>query len=156
MNNLGLYHNPDVFEYLPNARLNGSARDVFDILSARQQPGGEVKITQTELGRRLGIPQSNVSRAISHLKDKGIISPRTRQGRYTIHPLLAGYSSLDHMLSHLRDPQTAMWPLNFPADELRPPRRSDPRAGTPFDPDPNGGGQRAPGNRRGHLYLAAS
>lgn len=43
------------------------------------------------------------------------------------------------MVNHIQDPATHIWPLNFPTGEIRPPRRSDPRTGTGFDPDPDGG-----------------
>ncbi|MFG2716523.1 hypothetical protein ACGFX2_39330 [Streptomyces goshikiensis] len=56
-----------------------------------------------------------------------------------MHPLLAGYESLAHMVNHLKDPATFVWPLNFPTGDIRPPRSSDPRTGTGFDPDPEGG-----------------
>ncbi|MGW5817272.1 helix-turn-helix transcriptional regulator [Streptomyces noursei] len=130
------YRNPQASEYLPNARLKDTARDVFDILVARQEPGGTVRIKQRDLEERLGVPQGHVSRAIGQLRDLGILDSRTRRGMYLIHPLLAGYESEAHMINHLRDPDTPMWPLNFPSG-LRPPRRIDPRVGTAFDPDPD-------------------
>ena len=34
-----LVHNPAIWEALPNAKLTSTARDVFDILTARQAPG---------------------------------------------------------------------------------------------------------------------
>lgn len=137
------FHNPAIFEQLPNARLSRTARDVFDVLTARQEPGGLVHIRQDELASRLGITQASVSRAIGQLRDKGIIEGRQRQGTVLIHPLLAGYESAAHMVNHLQEPTTYVWPLHFPTGDIRPPRRSDPRTGTDFDPDP-GGGEDAP------------
>ncbi|MER6109268.1 helix-turn-helix transcriptional regulator [Streptomyces hirsutus] len=133
-----LVHNPAMWEHLPNARLKSTARDVLDILTARQEPGGEVQITQGELAERLGISQAAVSRAISQLKDIGILEGRTKHGVVRIHPLLAGYESEAHMVNHLTDPDTYLWPLRYESG-VRPPRRSDPRSGTSFDPDPDGG-----------------
>ncbi|WP_373432654.1 helix-turn-helix domain-containing protein [Streptomyces sp. CBG9] len=51
------------------------------MLTSRQEPGGLVKIRQQELAERLGLTQSVVSRAISQLRDKGIISERQRRAR---------------------------------------------------------------------------
>ncbi|MER6916761.1 helix-turn-helix domain-containing protein [Streptomyces sp. NPDC000594] len=133
------FHNPEIFEVLPNACLSPTARDVFDVLTSRQEPGGLVKIRQQELAERLGLTQSVVSRAISQLRDKGIISERQRRGEVLIHPLLAGYESLSHMVNHLKAPDTFVWPLNFPTGDIRPPRARDARIGTGFDPDPDGG-----------------
>ncbi|MGW7261777.1 helix-turn-helix transcriptional regulator [Streptomyces sp. NPDC054834] len=96
--------NPETFEILPNARLSRTARDVFDILTARQEPGGTVRIRQDEIAARLGVTQASVSRAMSRLKDKGIIEGRQRQGTILIHPLLAGYQSPAHMINHIHDP----------------------------------------------------
>ncbi|MFD5110511.1 helix-turn-helix transcriptional regulator [Streptomyces cinereoruber] len=139
------FRNPDAFEVLPNARLNPTARDVFDILQARQEPCGLVKIRQADLAKRLDISQAAVSRAIGQLKDKGLLDGRHRQGSVLIHPLFAAYESLSHMLNHLSDPDTFVWPLNFPTGEIRPPRASDARTDTGFDPNPDpDGGEDAP------------
>ncbi|MEV7617079.1 winged helix-turn-helix domain-containing protein [Streptomyces sp. NPDC089799] len=139
MTAVAAFHNPEIWEQLPNAKLTGSARDVLDILTARQEPGGLVRIQQKELAHRLGMSQAAISRAMGQLKDLGIIHPRTKQGQVLIHPLLAGYESLHHMVNHIEDPGTHLWPLNFPTGDIRPPRRSDARTGTDFDPDPDGG-----------------
>ncbi|MCB5181891.1 helix-turn-helix transcriptional regulator [Streptomyces antimicrobicus] len=133
------FHNPEIFEVLPNACLSPTARDVLDILTARQEPGGLVRIRQQDIAERLGLTQSVVSRAIGQLRDKGILSERQRKGTVLIHPLLAGYESLAHMINHLKDPDTFVWPLNFPTGDIRPPRARDARTGTDFDPDPDGG-----------------
>lgn len=153
MNQTG-YRNPLAGEYLPNARLGATARDVLDILGARQEPGGLVRVRQEEIALRLNISQGSVSKAIAKLKDAGLLAPRTRQGQYQIHPLFAGYRSEEHMYAVLQDPATEVWELDFPADDIRPSR--DPRKGTGFDPDDPGGGEpaTAPGEVR-HLYLAA-
>lgn len=133
------YHNPEVWEQLPNAGLSPNARDVFDILTARQEPGGLVRIKHKEIAERLGISGPSASRAVGQLKDKGILDGRTRHGVILIHPLLAGYESLAHMMNHVQDPDTHLWPLNIPGCDIRPPRRNDPRSGTSLDPDPDGG-----------------
>lgn len=148
------YRNALVDEYLPNARLGATARDVLDIMSARQEPGGLVRVKQEEVALRLNISQGSVSKAIGKLKDAGLLAPRSKQGQYQIHPLFAGYSSREHMLQVLADPDTVVWELTFPADDIRPSR--DPRTGTGFDPDDGGGGEpaAAPEPVR-HLYLAA-
>ncbi|MCX5443833.1 winged helix-turn-helix domain-containing protein [Streptomyces sp. NBC_00063] len=116
------FHNPEIFETLPNARLSPTARDVFDILTARQEASGLVRIRQKDLAKRPDISQAAVSRAIGQLKDKGILDGRHRQGTILIRPLLAAYESLAHMINHLQDPTTFVWPLNYP------PARSDRRA----------------------------
>lgn len=139
------FRSPDASEVLPNARLSSTARDVFDILSARQEPGGLVRILQNDLAERLGISQAAVSRSIGQLKDKGLLGGRHRQGSVLIHPLFAAYESLSHMIHHLSDPDTFVWPLNFPTGGVRPPRTSDPRTNTGFDPEPDpDGGEKAP------------
>ncbi|MFI5808697.1 helix-turn-helix domain-containing protein [Streptomyces sp. NPDC051561] len=133
------FHNPAAWEQLPNARLTPTTRDVFDVLTARQAPGGEVRVRQADLAARLDTTQSAISRAMTELRDTGLIEGRTRHGRVLIHPLFAGYESLAHMVNHIEDPATFIWPLHFPSGDIRPPRRSDPRTGTRFDPDPDGG-----------------
>jgi biotin operon repressor len=148
------FHNPEIFEVLPNARLSPTARDVFDVLTARQESGGLVRIRQQELAQRLDITQAAVSRAIGQLRDKGILGDRQRRGTVLIHPLLAGYESLTHMLNHLQDPATFLWPLNFPTGDIRPPRSNDPRTGTDFDPDPDGGEDAPAPETRPSLRLA--
>ncbi|MFB8037735.1 helix-turn-helix transcriptional regulator [Streptomyces sp. NPDC056004] len=139
MSDIPGFHNPEIWETLPNARLSPTARDVLDILTARQQAGGLVRIRQQDIANRLGISQAAVSRAIGQLKDKGILDGRHRQGTVLIHPLMAGYESLAHMINHLQDPATFVWPLNFPTGDMRPSRGRDARTGTGFDPDPDGG-----------------
>ncbi|MFD8255194.1 helix-turn-helix domain-containing protein [Streptomyces werraensis] len=57
---------------LPNACLSPTARDVFNVLTARQEPGSLFRIRQQEIAERLGLTQSVVSRAIGQLRDKGI------------------------------------------------------------------------------------
>ncbi|MFJ6722386.1 helix-turn-helix domain-containing protein [Streptomyces sp. NPDC091259] len=139
------YRNPATFEAMPDARLGKTARDVWDILQARQEPGGLVRITQKELAERLGITVPSVSRAISELKDRGLVNGRTQHGKVLIHPLFAGYESEAHLLNHIHDPDTHLWPLNFPDTTIDLPRGSDPRHGTGFDPDPDpDGGEDAP------------
>ncbi|MER6187728.1 hypothetical protein [Streptomyces sp. NPDC001652] len=98
--------------------------------------------------------QSSVSRAIGQLRDKGIISERQRKGTLLIHPLLAGYESLAHMTNHLKAPDTHLWPINFPTGDIRPPRVRDVRAGTDFDPDPDGGEDAPAPEARPSLRLA--
>ena len=39
------------------------------------------------------------------------------------------------MTNHLEDPDTHVWPINFPTGDIRPPRARDARTGTDFDPD---------------------
>ncbi|MFJ8854925.1 helix-turn-helix transcriptional regulator [Streptomyces sp. NPDC102437] len=96
------------------ACLSATARDIFDVLTARQEPGGLVRIRQQQLAERLGLSQSAVSRAIGQLRGKGIISERQRKGTLLIHPLLAGYESLAHKTNHLEAPDTHVWPINSP------------------------------------------
>ncbi|MFJ2745447.1 MarR family transcriptional regulator [Streptomyces sp. NPDC087440] len=150
------FHNPAAWEQLPNARLSPTARDIFDVLQGRQEPGGHVRVTQAELGVRLNTSQSAISRAVSELRDTGLIDARTRHGQLLIHPLYAGYESLAHMVNHIQDPDTHLWPLTFPASDIRPPRRCDPRTSTDFDPTPDGdGGEPAPAPApRPRLHLA--
>jgi hypothetical protein len=71
-----------------------------------------------------------------------------------IHPLLAGYESLTHMVNHLQNPATFVWPLNFPTGDIRPPRSSDARTDTDPDPDPDGGEDAAAPEVRPSLRLA--
>ncbi|GHA47776.1 hypothetical protein GCM10010329_82750 [Streptomyces spiroverticillatus] len=144
------FHNPAAWEQLPNARLSPTARDIFDVLQGRQEPRGHVRITQNELATRLNTTQSAISRAMSELRDTGLIHARTRHGQILIHPLYAGYESLAHMVNHIQDPDTHLWPLAFPASDIRPPRRCDPH------PTPDGdGGEPAPTPApRPHLHLA--
>jgi DNA-binding transcriptional MocR family regulator len=133
------YRNPATLEQMPEARLGKTARDVWDILQARQEPGGLVAIRQKELAQRLGISVPSVSKAISELKDRGLVNGRTQHGKILIHPLFAAYDSEAHMVNHVQDPETHIWPLNFPGMTVAVPRGSDPRHGTDFDPDPDGG-----------------
>ncbi|MEU6756032.1 helix-turn-helix domain-containing protein [Streptomyces sp. NPDC046685] len=133
------YRNPATFEQMPEARLGKTARDVWDILQARQQPGGLVAVKQKDLAERLDITVPSVSRAISELKDRGLVNGRTQHGKILIHPLFAAYESEAHMINHVQDPGTHIWPLTFPGTAVALPRGADPRHGTDFDPDPDGG-----------------
>jgi hypothetical protein len=45
------------------------------------------------------------------------------------------------MVNHLKAPDTFVWLLNFPTEDIRPLRARDARTGTDFDPD---GGEDAP------------
>ncbi|BDT39515.1 MarR family transcriptional regulator [Streptomyces yaizuensis] len=152
---VAVVHNPAIWEQLPNARLRGTARDVFDVLTARQEPGGHVRIYQGDIAERLNITKGAVSRAMSDLRDLGLIHPRTKQGYVLIHPLFAGYESVAHMVNHLDDPATEVWALRFPVGDMQRPRRAaDARTGTGSDPDPDGGeGAPAP-EARPNLRLA--
>ncbi|MFJ7258216.1 helix-turn-helix transcriptional regulator [Streptomyces sp. NPDC098085] len=154
MSNVPGFHNPEIWGALPNARLSPTARDVFDVLTSRQEAGGLVRIRQKDLAKRLDISQAAVSRAIGQLKDKGILDGRHRQGTVLIHPLMAAYESLTHMVNHLKDPNTFVWPLNFPTGDMRPPRTSDARVDTDFDPDPDGGEDAPAPEARPALRLA--
>ncbi|WP_319729835.1 hypothetical protein [Streptomyces sp. MB09-01] len=99
---------------------------VFDILTARQEPGDLLRIRQQDIAERHGLTQSVASLAIEQQRDKGV-SERQRKGTVLIHPLLAGYESLAHMVNHLKDPETFVWPLNFPTGDIRPLRARDAR-----------------------------
>ncbi|MEU9354963.1 helix-turn-helix domain-containing protein [Streptomyces griseoloalbus] len=134
-----LVRNPDMFERLPDAGLGKTAREVFDILQARQEPAGLVRITQKQLAERLGITVPSVSRAIGELKDRGLVHPRTVHGKVQLHPLFAAYESMAHMVNHLKDESTHLWPLAFPGKMVPLPSGHDPREGTSFDPDPDDG-----------------
>ncbi|MFJ8469874.1 helix-turn-helix domain-containing protein [Streptomyces swartbergensis] len=79
---------------------------MFDVLTARQEPGGLVRIRQQDIAERLALTQSVVSREIGQLQDKGIIE-RQRKGTVLIHPLLAGYESLTHMVKPPQGPRHA-------------------------------------------------
>ncbi|MFE2350335.1 MarR family transcriptional regulator [Kitasatospora cineracea] len=88
---VAFWFNSLLFEYLPNAGLTPTERDVLDILFARQEPGGVVFITQAVLSERLGVRQPNISKAPGRLSDLGIIDPPhlRRRGRIRLHKLLA-------------------------------------------------------------------
>ncbi|MGW8882026.1 helix-turn-helix transcriptional regulator, partial [Streptomyces mirabilis] len=117
------FRDPQMYEVLPNACLSSTARDIFDVLTARQEPGGLVHVRQQELAERLGLSQSAVSRAIGQLRDKGIISERQRKGTLLIHPLLASYESLAHMTTTREGPPGHTRPGGYRGGELRRPRR---------------------------------
>ncbi|WP_158835078.1 helix-turn-helix transcriptional regulator [Streptomyces sp. NRRL S-350] len=112
------------FEYLPNAKLNGTERDILDILFSRQEYGGLVEVTQKELAKRLGVQQPNISRALAGLAQRGIIDPPEirRRGQIRIHPLFARYPSARHAAAVLQDPELVTWRLDIPTPEMRPPR----------------------------------
>ncbi|MCX5443816.1 helix-turn-helix domain-containing protein [Streptomyces sp. NBC_00063] len=118
----------DVFASVPrkDQRAKGDCylQGLMLLLTARQEASGLVRIRQKDLAKRLDISQAAVSRAIGQLKDKGILDGRHRQGTVLIRPLLAAYESLAHMINHLQDPTTFVWPLNHPTGEIRPPRTS--------------------------------
>ncbi|MFA7768196.1 hypothetical protein [Streptomyces sp. NRRL S-448] len=97
------------------------------ILTARQKPGGPVRIRQQDSAERHGFTQSVASHALGQLRNKGILSERLRTGTVLIHPLLAGYESLAHMVNHLKEPEAFVRPLNFPqaTSGLRGPRCPD-------------------------------
>ncbi|MFE3879147.1 helix-turn-helix transcriptional regulator [Kitasatospora sp. NPDC059146] len=113
-----------VYEYLPNAKLTSTERDVLDILFSRQQYGGLVEVTQKSLAKRLGVQQPNISRALTGLAQRGIIDPPEirRRGQVRIHPLFARYPSARHATAVMQDPDLVTWSLNIPTPEMRPPR----------------------------------
>ncbi|MGW2181231.1 helix-turn-helix domain-containing protein [Streptomyces sp. NPDC001732] len=157
MTAVAVVRNPDMFERLPDAALGRTASDVFNVLQARQEPGGLVRIAQKDLAKRLGITVPSVSRAIGELKDRGLVHPRTVHGRVQIHPLFAAYESAAHMVNHLQDPDTHLWPLNFPGRAVPLPGGKDPRSGTRFDPDPDpDGGEDTPLPEAGPTLRLAS
>lgn len=129
-------------EYLPNAKLTSTERDVLDILFSRQEFGGLVNITQAKLAKRLGVQQPNISRALTGLAQRGLIDPPEirRRGQVRIHPLFARYPSARHASAVLQDPDLVTWPLAIPTPEMRPPRlevasRSAERSGRGQRPD---------------------
>ncbi|MDH6130494.1 MarR family transcriptional regulator [Kitasatospora sp. GP82] len=122
------WFNSMAFEYLPNAGLTPTERDVLDILLARQEPGGVVEITQAELSKRLGVLQPNISKALGRLSDLGIIDPPEirRRGRVLLHRALAAYEGPRQAMAAMNDPTIPDWPLNIPTSPTRPARTSSP------------------------------
>ncbi|WP_329572913.1 MarR family transcriptional regulator [Kitasatospora sp. NBC_01266] len=122
------WYNSMAFEYLPNAGLTPTERDVLDILLARQEPGGAVHITQAQLSKRLGVLQPNISRALGKLSDLGIIDPPEirRRGRVRLHRALAAYEGPRQAMAAMNDATIPDWPLNIPTSPERPARTSTP------------------------------
>ncbi|MFB7673216.1 MarR family transcriptional regulator [Kitasatospora purpeofusca] len=119
-----MWFNSMFFEYLPNAGLTPTERDLLDILLSRQEPGGVVFITQKQLGKRLGIQQPNVSAGLAGLAERGIIDPPElrRRGRVRLHKTLAAYEGPLQAITAINDPNIPDWPLTIPMDETRPAR----------------------------------
>ncbi|GAA2842940.1 hypothetical protein ACFQ0M_48010 [Kitasatospora aburaviensis] len=117
-----------LFEYLPNAGLTPTERDVLDILLSRQEAGGVVFITQPILSARLKVAQPNISKALARLSELGIIEPAKmrRRGRVRIHKLLAAYEGPRQAISAMHDPNVPDWPLNISTSSERPARTSSP------------------------------
>ncbi len=124
------WYNSLVFEYLPNAGLTQTERDVLDILLARQAPGGVVEITQADLSKRLGVLQPNISKALGRLQELGIIDPPEirRRGRILLHRALAAYEGPLQAMNAMNDESRPDWPLNIPTNPIRPARAASPAA----------------------------
>ncbi|MEU7296379.1 replication/maintenance protein RepL [Streptomyces exfoliatus] len=150
----GVRH-PDYFENMADAELTKTGTKVWNILQSRQEYAGTVRLRQKDLSERLGLTESTVSRALDELKERGLVHPQgTKRGVILINPLFAAYESTAHMVNHLADPSTYIWPVTFPERTIRR-RVSDPRTGTGFDPDPDGGEEAsAPEEQRPNLRLA--
>ncbi|MET9182897.1 MarR family transcriptional regulator [Kitasatospora aureofaciens] len=118
------WFNSMFFEYLPNAGLTKTERDILDILLARQEPGGVVFITQAELSKRLGVQQPNISKALAGLSERGIIEPTElrRRGRIRLHKFLAAYEGPQQAITAMHDSTIPTWPLTIPTDRTRPAR----------------------------------
>ncbi|MFC8452162.1 helix-turn-helix transcriptional regulator [Kitasatospora sp. NPDC057223] len=118
------WFNSMFFEYLPNAGLTPTERDILDILLSRQEPGGIVFITQAKLSERLGVLQPNISKALAGLSERGIIEPPElrRRGRIRLHKFLAAYEGPRQAIAAMHDPNIPDWPLSIPTSETRPAR----------------------------------
>ncbi|MFF2818470.1 MarR family transcriptional regulator [Kitasatospora cineracea] len=125
---VAFWFNSLLFEYLPNAGLTPTERDVLDILFARQEPGGVVFITQAVLSERLGVRQPNISKAPGRLSDLGIIDPPhlRRRGRIRPHKLLAAQDGPRQAIAAVHDESLDDWPLNIPTTRTRPARIASP------------------------------
>ncbi|MFF1691713.1 hypothetical protein [Streptomyces sp. NPDC058254] len=115
-----------------------AARNVLDHMTVHHDDQALVTMTQSSLAVKFNCSQSKISRAIAQLSKQNF-AWKEKRGLYRLHPLLAAYESLAHMINHMHDPNTFVWPLNYPTGEIRPPRTSDARTDTGFDPDPDGG-----------------
>ncbi|MDH6544955.1 helix-turn-helix domain-containing protein [Streptomyces sp. SPB4] len=133
------YRHPDFFEHMADAGLTKTGWRVWHILQSRQEYGGQVRIRQRDIAQRLKATESAVSRALDELKDRGLVHPQgTKKGVIVIHPLFAKYESVAHMANAFADPNLYVWPVHFPDQTIRR-RASDPRTGSGYDPDPDGG-----------------
>lgn len=133
------FRHPDFFEHMADAELTKTGTKVWNILQSRQEYGGHTKLRQRDIAARLSLTESTVSRALDELKERGLVHPQgSKRGVIVIHPLFAKYESAAHLTNALADPDLYVWPVHFPDRTLRR-RASEPRSGTDFDPDPDGG-----------------
>lgn len=148
------YRHPDFFEHMADAELTKTGTKVWNILQSRQEYGGHARLRQRDIASRLGLTESTVSRALDELKERGLVHPQgSKKGVIVIHPLFAKYESAAHLANTLADPDTYVWPVRFPDRTLRR-RASDPRTGSGFDPDPDGGQEVPVAEAQPHLKLA--
>lgn len=74
---------------LAQADLGDQARRVLFALLAKLDFENAIALNQSELGRVLGMKQSNVSRAVARLVDEGVLLPGPKlqgKGTYTLNP----------------------------------------------------------------------
>jgi predicted transcriptional regulator len=79
---------------LRRLRLTPTAIEVLSVMVEKQEPGGAVLMTQTEIASELGVDRTRVSRAMRLLVERGVVvRPNGVGRRYSLNPTVAGYDS---------------------------------------------------------------
>ncbi|MEU3495617.1 hypothetical protein AB0O31_34675 [Kitasatospora cineracea] len=81
----------------------GLSKAAYDVLSAMaevQHPGGEVNASQAELAASVGLSKNRTSIAVNQLVERHVVlRPEGRYRSYKIHPLFAGYTTVEELES---------------------------------------------------------
>ncbi|MET8704173.1 hypothetical protein ABZW10_35785 [Kitasatospora sp. NPDC004723] len=79
----------------------GLSKASYDVLSAMmdvQHSGGEVNASQAELAAAVGLSKNRTSIAVNQLVERHIVlRPEGRYRSYNIHPLFAGYTTVEEL-----------------------------------------------------------
>ncbi|OKI95050.1 hypothetical protein [Kitasatospora sp. CB01950] len=105
--------------------LSKAAYDVLSAMSEVQHSGGEVNASQAELAALVKLSKNRTSIAVNQLVERHVVlRPENRYRSYNIHPLFAGYNTVEELEAGITDALRAIQ-----AGEL--PEPSMPAATTP-------------------------
>ncbi|MGW4809487.1 hypothetical protein [Kitasatospora sp. NPDC004272] len=84
--------------------LSKAAYDVLSAMSEVQHSGGEVNASQAELAASVGLSKNRTSIAVNQLVERHVVlRPEGRYRSYNIHPLFAGYNTVEELEAGITD-----------------------------------------------------
>ena len=117
------------YAMLHRLELPKGAHDLLSALNELQKPGGEVRISQSELAALVGLSKNAASTALAALVDRGLVLRPERSYRlYYLHPYIAGYADQEQMETAIRETAQRIRAgelpdLRAPRYDVAPPRR---------------------------------